>query len=356
VADPIAPGGERVKVLDFGIAKLTSPLEAGGVKTDSLAIMGTPRYMSPEQCKGAGGVDDKTDVYSLGCVLYHLLVGQPPFIAEGAGQIIGMHLFQTPAPLLSLNPKLPPPVAELVHKLLTKEKQSRPSMSETTDALGRLLASMPGAAPVVRSRPIGHNDPDATKPLLNAALPSTLGQSVGQSTQRSGIRRQLAVITAFILAGGGFAAWKTRPRPASMQPVSAATAAASPDEPVIRQPPMVPLPVESIRATPARKIHWLITTQPSGATVLDDRGRVMGTTPWGEEHATAIGSTTLRLRKEGFVDAELKLDRAADVAQQVTLTRIKAPAAPEKPKPSPAPSPKLAAPPSQKRNELPYEP
>jgi len=69
VADPIAPGGERVKILDFGIAKLTKAIDRGSVKTDTLAVMGTPMYMSPEQCAGAGGVDAKTDVYSLGCVL-----------------------------------------------------------------------------------------------------------------------------------------------------------------------------------------------------------------------------------------------------------------------------------------------
>lgn len=145
VADPVAPGGERVKVLDFGIAKLTDPLEAGGLKTDSLAIMGTPRYMSPEQCKGAGGVDAKTDVYSLGCVLYHMLAGQPPFVAEGAGQIIGMHLFQTPAPLGTLNPRLPPQVTELVHRLLTKDKQARPSMSGAANALNDCWQACRGA-------------------------------------------------------------------------------------------------------------------------------------------------------------------------------------------------------------------
>jgi len=69
VPDPVAPGGERVKLLDFGIAKLLKAADSNAPKTNTLAVMGTPMYMSPEQCAGAGGVDAKTDVYSLGCLL-----------------------------------------------------------------------------------------------------------------------------------------------------------------------------------------------------------------------------------------------------------------------------------------------
>ena len=149
VADPVAPGGERAKVLDFGIAKTTHELERGNVYTHEQMVLGTPMYMSPEQCAGAGGVDAKTDVYSLGCVMYEMLSGRPPFLAMGAGQLIGMHLFKDPQPLLLLLPELEPAVAHLVHSMMIKDKTRRPSMEEVADAIEQQLAALP----VSRTRP-----------------------------------------------------------------------------------------------------------------------------------------------------------------------------------------------------------
>lgn len=207
VADPIAPGGERVKILDFGIAKLTKSSDRGSVKTDTQAVMGTPMYMSPEQCAGAGNVDTKSDVYSLGCVLYKMLSGRPPFIAEGPGQFIGMHLFQPPPPLTSHAPKVSVSVAELVHRLLLKDKAQRPTMSETADALGRLLGKFSGTAQIVRSRPPASTDPDATRPLLFTPPSTTLGQLTGQRSRSSTKRnRVVAVGVAVALVASALAA------------------------------------------------------------------------------------------------------------------------------------------------------
>src|SRR6187549_1750775 len=77
VSDPAVPGGERTKILDFGIAKLIDDADASHSRTQTGVIMGTPAYMSPEQCRGAGGVDHRTDVYALGCVLFNMLIGHP---------------------------------------------------------------------------------------------------------------------------------------------------------------------------------------------------------------------------------------------------------------------------------------
>jgi len=138
VPDPLGPAGERVKVLDFGIAKL---LEAKQIRTATHAVMGTPTYMSPEQCRGAGAVDEKSDVYSLGIILYLMLAGRPPFVADNAGDLIGMHLFQTPPPLTALSPGLPASLWPFLQQLLHKDKDQRPTMNVLAEMIVKLAQS-----------------------------------------------------------------------------------------------------------------------------------------------------------------------------------------------------------------------
>src|SRR6185436_5110398 len=123
VRDQEVAGGERAKILDFGIAKLMG--DHGGIRTQTQAVMGTPAYMSPEQCRGAGRVDQRSDVYALGCVLFTLLVGRPPFDAEGTGDIIAMQLRETAPVPSSLRPGIPSEVDHLVLRCLAKDPAQR---------------------------------------------------------------------------------------------------------------------------------------------------------------------------------------------------------------------------------------
>ncbi len=163
VRDPEVAGGERTKILDFGIAKLSS--EHQRVKTQTSAVMGTPVFMSPEQCRGAGQVDRRSDVYSLGCVLYTLLTGHPPFDGEGPGDIIAMHL-REPAPAPSREvPGLPPEIDELVLRCMAKDRDHRydsgTELAAAIEALIEKLAPLfastgaPAAARTVSSGEIG---------------------------------------------------------------------------------------------------------------------------------------------------------------------------------------------------------
>jgi serine/threonine protein kinase len=124
-----------VKILDFGIAKLVS---AGKVPviTHTKELLGTPVYISPEQCKGAKDLDHRTDIYSLGCIAFELLTGAPVFQADSIGELIGHHMFKAPPPLLELEPSVPPAFAALVMRMLAKAADDRPaSMDEVVSAI-----------------------------------------------------------------------------------------------------------------------------------------------------------------------------------------------------------------------------
>jgi serine/threonine-protein kinase len=125
IPDPESALGERPKILDFGIAKLTE-IGAATTATRTGAVMGTPTYMSPEQCKGAGVVDHRADIYSLGCILYELLCGKPPFTDMGAGEMIGAHLFMTPPRPKEHNPAISDETEALLIALLEKDPNKRP--------------------------------------------------------------------------------------------------------------------------------------------------------------------------------------------------------------------------------------
>ena len=154
VKDPEAPGGERAKVLDFGIAKIA---EEQVLKTQAGSILGTPAYMAPEQCRGATEVTDRSDVYALGIMLYEMLCGRPPFTNAGVGEIMIMQMSKQPPPLRELSPAVPPELAEFVHRTLAKDPKARPTMRQVIDSLEHLGAMRTGPLPVVTSEPSGRN-------------------------------------------------------------------------------------------------------------------------------------------------------------------------------------------------------
>ena len=143
VPDPDIPGGERTKILDFGIAKLINADEAGPDKTRTGMIMGTPSYMSPEQCRGGGRLDHRADIYSLGCILFEMLCGRPPFLGEGAGDVIAQHIYQPPPQPRTLYPTMSADFEQLILQLLAKAPEDRmQSADELLSALDALAATM----------------------------------------------------------------------------------------------------------------------------------------------------------------------------------------------------------------------
>ncbi len=157
VKDPETPGGERAKLLDFGIAKFVSeygrieespfPGVPAYVKTALGALLGTPMYMAPELWRAKGNVDHRADIYSLGCILFELLTGRPPYCASAIAQLMHMHVWQNPPPALLSRPDIPGPLSALVHKMLAKEPGERPTTTEVESVLDRLLAGTADVQP-----------------------------------------------------------------------------------------------------------------------------------------------------------------------------------------------------------------
>jgi serine/threonine protein kinase len=143
VPDPDLPAGERVKLLDFGIAKLIGPqpknLPISPLPTETGSILGTPAYLSPEQARGErAAVGPSADVYALGVILYEMLSGTLPFLRDSPMELVLMHAFADPQSLQKRAPQVPRPVASLVHKMLAKDPSERPSMQQVATELHRL--------------------------------------------------------------------------------------------------------------------------------------------------------------------------------------------------------------------------
>jgi tetratricopeptide (TPR) repeat protein len=120
--------GQRdvVKILDFGIAKVTEPASGQEALTQAGVIFGTPEYLSPEQALGEG-VDARADLYAAGVILYEMLVGRRPFESDDKVKIISMHLSHTPPRMRETNPlvEVPPPLEQVVLQAMEKHRENR---------------------------------------------------------------------------------------------------------------------------------------------------------------------------------------------------------------------------------------
>jgi serine/threonine-protein kinase len=143
-------GGVRPKILDFGIAKVSEAQRGGtaSAKTRTGSVIGTPTYMSPEQCRGNGEIDHRSDLYSLGCIVYEMLVGKPPFASDGIGEVLGMHLYVAPTAPTAAGAAVSVEADALVMQLLAKNPAER---IQSAADLARLLGQ--GSLPMAVSAP-----------------------------------------------------------------------------------------------------------------------------------------------------------------------------------------------------------
>lgn len=178
---------DRVKVTDFGIARAFSEAH---IEPDAEMVLGTPQYFSPEQARGEAATP-ASDVYAIGIILYELLCGRLPFIADSYTGLAEKHILEPPPPLSQFNPSIPDPLVQIVNKLLSKEPSGR---YRTADQLGRILSSYressfqaTGLQPAVKPIP---------RPIISPAFtpvqpPSPLVPVAEQPTQSLDLSEQI---------------------------------------------------------------------------------------------------------------------------------------------------------------------
>jgi serine/threonine-protein kinase len=328
VPNELVAGGIQVKLLDFGIAKLAGD-QPGAMKTQTGAVIGTPAYMSPEQCVGRSDIDHRTDLYSLGCVLYHMVCGRPPFVSEhGTGMILAAHM-RDPVVDPRTIAQVPDALAAITMRLLEKEPSARfQTAAELRAALTAAGVSTPtGQAPAVSgiaptmAAPAQQTAGSGTAPTMAAPSHQTTGsgsasEMVAKPPQparrsRGGLWIAIGALVAAGAAAGVFfavhrgspetpVAAVSPPAPAAPAPVVVPPPVPVAPPPVPVAPPPVPVSLPSPPPEPACPAGEVRDADSQGHCCWPDQA-------WSSAHDRCIGKPTcpkgLVIKGEACVEA-----------------------------------------------------
>jgi len=238
----------ETKVMDFGLAK-----NPESDLTESEVIMGTAKYMSPEQATG-GACDIRSDLYSLGVVLYELAAGQPPFVGEGATAIMYQHVHKQPAPPRTVNPEIPEEIQKLILRLLQKDPEARYPSPESLVSAIRCIQE--GVTPDEKSTLYNETLRIAEKDVLTEKRPSTV-HSAPIPKKTSPLPMIASLVAATLLLGaGGYFFYHVLSADATPHPPPPVAGTNHVDPPPV-DPPVKPPPVDPpVRPTSPADPAW----------------------------------------------------------------------------------------------------
>ncbi|MGK3988952.1 serine/threonine-protein kinase [Sorangium sp. So ce136] len=346
----LVPGedtGELVKILDFGLVKVLA--DDSEELTQQGSFLGSPRFMSPEQISH-GKVDLRTDVYSLGVIVYQMLCGKVPFEAQNSVQILIAHLQQPVPRMRERNPEadVPEPLEAFVLRCLSKEPDGRPAnmeafirgLGECAQAMGLSPAfgstglvtmdsggtgRMPTPMPPVRvmtAIPASPSPPSSASGAASQVDDASLGAASRPADAAPQGRKGIVLVAAGVLAVAGIGIAMSQMRPSEPAPAPAA----APDKPQVAQAP-----------ADVGSFVLMVESMPSGAEVLED-GKPLGNTPLQlsiTNSSVRANPRRLTVRHEGYEpysivqgpsDQSVRL--VATLTKQAAAAPTSAPAAP----------------------------
>jgi serine/threonine protein kinase len=340
-------GGEVVpKLLDFGLVKL---LADSPIHTASGVPMGTPYYMSPEQCRGEK-IDARSDVYAFGVICHELLTGSPPFTGDSPSSVLVAHIVQAPPRMSERSPELPAELDEPVLAMLAKDAASRPSsvgeaFRALAEAAKRAGIQVPSGLPRLPRPSAPPDDDEAPVEVRSTARPTGARRAFEELEARAkrdsdsvkgAERRRMVLIGGAVallvgvavaslsLLKGGTAQKSESPEASSSPSGEPVVALASPANGPV-PPPLQPT------ASALRTVELTVSGAPAGAEVfLGDRklgnASDLVTLPYGNE------PIVLTVTAPDYESKTLHLTPSASMAVSVPLTKARR--APKRPKTS----------------------
>ncbi len=333
-------GRVEPKLLDFGLVKLMSDA-SGSHRTKTGTPMGTPYYMSPEQCRGLD-VDRRTDVYAFGAMIFQVLTGELPFTGSSSMDVLVKHMTEPPPHASARCPEVPRELDAVLEKMMAKEPKDRPaSLGDALDLLARAgesggIAPESGRLPAPASSAADSHRALATVPTMvddgssSGAGPVAVVARAGAAQTFLDAESDVPAATKpkrrwlpFAAAGGlaaaaAVAAIASLPRTRTRTPEPAATAIVQASA-VASSSPSSSSPAEP---EPPREVQLRVEGAPAGATVSAD-GAPLGAAPGPFVLKPGV-ETKLVIAAKGYKSRELTITPASDVVVPVTLDKAAA--------------------------------